>query len=278
VTVASGPIAVPDSTGPTIALLRDLRRGRGRKQAASIAFWIYLVAFTAAVYGGSLIAAAYRAVRHPPPATPAAGQVLRAAPAGLAALALLLVLVLVRDALWRGPVTVPLATVDWLLDTPVDRGRLLRPRFRLSAAGTVLAGAAVGIVPAAALVAAGLGGHGSGDVLDLTGAAVASVALLFALGTGTAGLIERYPPLRAGCARPPRRCWPGPRCSPGWPPGRRWAGHRPCSARSRCGPARGAGQPSQCWRPRATQSAAAWGAPASVRGGRWRCCCSRSQR
>jgi uncharacterized protein DUF6297 len=194
VTVASDPIAVPDSTGPTIALLRDLRRGRGRKQAASIAFWIYLVAFTAAVYGGSLIAAAYRAVRHPPPATPAAGQVLRAAPAGLAALALLLLLVLVRDALWRGPVTVPQATVDWLLDTPVDRGRLLRPRFRLSAAGTVLAGAAVGIVPAAALVAAGLGGHGSGDVLDLTGAAVASVALLFALGTGTAGLIERYPP------------------------------------------------------------------------------------
>jgi hypothetical protein len=194
VTVASGPIAVPDSTGPTIALLRDLRRGRGRKQAASIAFWIYLVAFTAAVYGGSLIAAAYRAVRHPPPATPAAGQVLRAAPAGLAALALLLLLVLVRDALWRGPVTVPQATVDWLLDTPVDRGRLLRPRFRLSAAGTVLAGAAVGIVPAAALVAAGLGGHGSGDVLDLTGAAVASAALLFALGTGAAGLIERYPP------------------------------------------------------------------------------------
>ena len=83
---------------------------------------------------------------------------LHAAPAGLAALALLLLLVLVRDALWRGPVTVPQATVDWLLDTPVDRGRLLRPRFRLSAALTTVAGAAVGIVPAAALVAAGLGG------------------------------------------------------------------------------------------------------------------------
>ena len=195
-TVTSRPIAVPDSTGPTIALLRDLRQGRGRQQAASIAFWIYLVAFTAAVYGGSLIAAAYRAVRHPPPATPVAGQVLRAAPAGLTALALLLLLVLVRDALWRGPVTLPQATVDWLLDTPVDRGRLLRPRFRLAAAGTALAGAAVGVVPAAALVAAGLGGHRSGDVLRLTGAAAASVALLFTLGAGAAGLIERYP--RAG--------------------------------------------------------------------------------
>jgi len=193
VTVSAGPVAVPDSTGATIELLRGLRRGRGRQQAASIAFWVYLVAFTAAVYGGSLIAAAYRAVRHPPPATPVAGQVLHAAPAGLAALALLLLLVLVRDALWRGPVTVPQATVDWLLDTPVDRGRLLRPRFRLSAAGTTAAGAAVGVVPAAALVAAGLGGHGSGDVLRLTGAAAGSVALLFALGTGAAGLVERYP-------------------------------------------------------------------------------------
>ena len=41
-TVTRDPIAVPDSTGPTFALLRELRRGRGRKQAASIAFWIYL--------------------------------------------------------------------------------------------------------------------------------------------------------------------------------------------------------------------------------------------
>ena len=122
-----------------------------------------------------------------------APRLLHAAPAALTALALLVLLVLVRDALWRGPVTVPQATVDWLLGTPVDRRRLLRPRFRCPAAGAMLAGAVVGIVPAAALVALGLGGRYGGDVLRLTGAAMLSMGLLFALATGLAGLIERYP-------------------------------------------------------------------------------------
>ena len=191
--VAAGPVAVPDSTGPTFALLRELRRGRARKQAASIAFWVYLALFIVAVWGGSLIVAAYRALRHPPPPTGLSLRVLHALPAGLAALALLVLLLLVRDALWRGPVTVPGATVDWLLGTPVDRRRLLRPRFRLSASGAIAAGAAVGIVPAAALVALGLGGRDGGDVLRLTGAGMLSAALLFAAGTGLAGLIERQP-------------------------------------------------------------------------------------
>lgn len=191
-TVAAGPVSVPDSTGPTYALLRELRRGQARKQAASIAFWVYLALFIVAVWGGSLIVAAYRALRHPPPPAGVSLRVLHAMPAGLAALALLVLVLLVRDALWRGPVTVPGATADWLLGTPVDRRRLLRPRFRLSAAGAIAAGAAVGIVPAAALVALGLGGRDGGDVLRLTGAGVLSAALLFAVGTGLAGLIERH--------------------------------------------------------------------------------------
>jgi len=120
-TVAPGPAAIPDSTGPTFALLRELRRGRARKQAASIAFWIYLALFTAAVWGGSLIVAAYRALRHPPPPTEVSLRVLHAAPAGLTALALLVLLLLLRDALWRGPVTVPGATVGWLLGTGCPR-------------------------------------------------------------------------------------------------------------------------------------------------------------
>jgi hypothetical protein len=193
VTVTREAIAVPDSTGPTISLLRDLRRGRAKQRAANAAYWIYLVVFIVALYGGSRIAAAAHDLRHPPPPTAQTPHVLHAEPYGLAALALLLLLVLVRDALWRGPVTLPQPAVDWLLDTPVDRGRLLRPRFRMSAAVAILAGAAVGIVPAAALVSLGLGGHSFGHVLRLTGAAMVSTALLFVLGTGSAGLIERYP-------------------------------------------------------------------------------------
>ena len=192
-TVTRDSIAVPDSTGATFALLRQLRRGHGRKQAANAAYWAYLAAVIVVSYGGSLIVSAYRALRRPPPATAAAPQLLHAAPAALTALVLLVFLVLVRDALWRGPVTVPQATADWLLGTPVSRRRLLRPRFRGSAAGAVLVGAVAGIVPAATLVALGLGGRSGGEVIRLAGAAVVSMALLFALATGLAGLIERYP-------------------------------------------------------------------------------------
>ena len=193
-TVTREAIAVPDSTGPTISLLRELRRGRGRRRAASAAYWVYLIGLVAAFYGGSQIAAAFHALRHPPPATALTVRVLHAAPAGLAALALVVLLVLLRDALWRGPVTLPQVTVDWVLGTPVDRGRLLRPRFRTSAAVAVLAGAAVGIVPAAALVGLGLSaGHGSGSVLRLILVAMMSTAVLFGLGTGAAAFVERSP-------------------------------------------------------------------------------------
>jgi len=192
-TVTREAIAIPDSTEPTISLLRELRRGRARRQAASAAYWIYVVVLLVAFYGGAQIASTFHTVAHPPLPGAQASRILPAVPAGLAALALLMLVVLLRDALWRGPVTLPQVTVDWLLDTPVDRGRLLRPRFRMSAAAAVAAGAAVGIVPAAALVALGLGGHSAGHVVRLTGIAVASTALLFAFGTGTAGLIERYP-------------------------------------------------------------------------------------
>ena len=192
-TVTREAIAVPDTTDATISLLRELRRARARQRAANAAYWIYLIVLIVALYGGTRIAAAVHDVRHPPLPTAQTPHVLHAAPYVLAALALLLLLVLVRDALWRGPVTLQQPAVDWLLDTPVDRGRLLRPRFRMSAAVATLAGAAVGIVPAAALVGLGLGGHSVGHVLRLTGAAMLSTALLFILGTGLAGLIERYP-------------------------------------------------------------------------------------
>lgn len=192
-TVTRDPIAVPDSTAATFSLLRELRRGRGRKQAASAAYWAYLIAIIVVGYGGSLIVTTYRALRHPPPATAAAPRLLHAGPAALTALALLVFLVLLRDALWRGPVTVPQATADWLLGTPVSRRRLLRPRFRWAAAGALLVGAVAGIVPAAALVALGLGGGSGGEVLRLAGTAMLSMGLLFAVATGVAGLIERYP-------------------------------------------------------------------------------------
>jgi hypothetical protein len=192
VTATGEAVAVTDTTGPTLTLLRELRRGQARRQASGIAFWAYVIVLLILFFGGSQVSAAYHALRRPPLPGPQTSQVLHAAPGGLAALALLATLVLLRDALWRGPVTLPRATVDWLLGTPVDRGRLIRPRFRMSAAATTLAGAAVGLVPAVALASFGLGTASTGGELRLAGAAMGSMALLFAAATGAAGLAERY--------------------------------------------------------------------------------------
>ena len=186
-------ITVTDSAGPTFTLLRELRRGRAKRHAPDVAYWIYVVVLLVLVFGFQQIAAAYRALRHPPLPGPHTPHVLAAMPGALTALALLVLLVLLRDALWRGPVTMSQATVDWLLGTPVDRRRLLRPRFRMAAVLTIVAGLAVGLVPAAAALSLGLGGHDAGSALRLTGAAMGSVALLFAFGTGAAALVERYP-------------------------------------------------------------------------------------
>ena len=48
-TVTREAIAVPDSTGPTISLLRELRRGRARQRVANAAYWVYLVVLVAAL-------------------------------------------------------------------------------------------------------------------------------------------------------------------------------------------------------------------------------------
>ena len=196
-------IAVPDSTDDTFDLLRQLRHGRARKQAANLVYWLYLAGLVIFIYGGWLVAAIVRALRHPPPALPDTPMLLRAAPAALCALALVVLISLLWDARWRGPVTLARPTADWLLSTPVHRGRLLRPRYRVSALTAVLVGAAAGLIPTALLLAAGLGGSGLSHSLRLAGAAVLSTALLTGLGTGVAAWTEAHPGARGlGVATP----------------------------------------------------------------------------
>jgi hypothetical protein len=189
-------IDVPDSTDATLGLLRELRRGHARKQAASLAYWLYIGALTLLVYGGWLVSAVVHALRHPPAATPDAVALQRAAPAALCALALALMAALLWDARWRGPVTIGQPTADWLLDTPVRRARLLRPRYRMSAMTRLLVAALAGLVPAAALLSVGLdgiSGRSAGQSVHLAGAAMLSTALLAVLGTGVAALAEARP-------------------------------------------------------------------------------------
>jgi len=169
-----------------LSLLRDLRRRPARRRAAGLAYWLYLAGLIIISYGGWLITAIARALRHPPAPTAATPVLARATPAGLCVLALGVLAVLLWDARWRGPVSVSPPAADWLLDTPVDRGALLRPRYRVAAAASLLAGAAAGSIPAALLLAAGLGGTGVRPALELTGTTMLSTALLALLGTGAA--------------------------------------------------------------------------------------------
>jgi hypothetical protein len=190
VTASPAAILVPDSTDATLGLLRELRGAHARKRAANLAYWLYIGGLVVLIYGGWFVADILHALRHPPAAAQYTPQLLRAAPAGLCALALVLLLALLWDARWRGPVTVPRPTADWLLDTPIRRDRLLRPRYRVSAATTVLAGAAAGLVPVVLLLAAGLGGHTESHALRLAGVTVLGSGLLAGLGAGLAALVE----------------------------------------------------------------------------------------
>jgi hypothetical protein len=189
---AAPAIEIPDSTEATIGLLRDLRRGHVRKQAANLAYWLYLGALVVLVYGGWLVAVIARALRHPQPATADTAVLLRAAPAGLTALALLVLAAMLWDARWRGPVTVSQPTADWLLDTPVRRERLLRPRYRASTLTRVPVAAVAGLVPAGLLLSLGLGGAAAHS-LRLAGAAMLASGLLAGFGTGIAALAEARP-------------------------------------------------------------------------------------
>jgi Family of unknown function (DUF6297) len=182
----------PGSTDETLGLLRELRRRPAGQRAANLVYWLYLAGLLILSYGGWLIATIVRALKHPPPPMADTQDLLRATPAGLCALALLLLALLLWDARWRGPVNVSPPTADWLLGTPVDRGRLLRPRYRQSAVTNTLVGAVAGLVPAALLLAAGLGGATLRHSVALAGLAMLSTGLLAGLGTGAAAWTEAH--------------------------------------------------------------------------------------
>lgn len=189
-TAAPEAIELPDTTDETFALLRELRTRHLRARAANLAFWLYFIGLLVFSYGGWLVADIVHSLRQPPPPVASTPELLRAAPASLCALGLILLLALVWDARWRGPVTVSRPTADWLLGTPVSRSRLLRPRYRASATKALAAGFAVGLVPVAMLLAAGLGGADLGHSLRLAAVTMISTALLVGVGTGLAAMVE----------------------------------------------------------------------------------------
>ncbi|GAA3519847.1 DUF6297 family protein [Actinocatenispora rupis] len=175
-------------TRETLALLRRLRRAHLREQAGSAAFAAYATAIGLLVYGGALLPWLRRLSAGQQQTTDAA-VLGAAAPPALIALTLLLFVAVLRDALWRGPVTVPVPAASWLLPLPIDRGRILRPRLRNQLVIGAVGGAVLGVAVAVALTTGGLAVGRFGPLL---GASAGGFAAAGVLSFGVSALVERY--------------------------------------------------------------------------------------
>ena len=178
--------------------LRHLRVARARHRAEKLrenAYRGYVAALVVLIYVVPPVLSAVRA-----PATgahPAAPGV----PLGAVAVALLVLVALVRDGLWRGPVLLDPASAAWLLPLPLHRAALLRPRLHRALLAAGLLGAAVGATAGALLR---LVTRGSAVLLALSGGAAG--ALVLVLGVALGALVSaadgraRGAVLRAGTA------------------------------------------------------------------------------
>ncbi|MFJ1731195.1 hypothetical protein [Streptomyces sp. NPDC088254] len=135
-----------DTTDVLLDELRGARREHRRSKRRDTAFHVYVVLLLTVVYLVPFAAVAYGKAGSP--MEPWASYVRQGLPFAGTAVALAWLRVAVGDARWRGPVLLDAATAKWLLPTPVDRGRLLRPRLRRA---VLLHGAGAGLPTAVAM-------------------------------------------------------------------------------------------------------------------------------
>ena len=142
-----------DWTDETLDLLRALRAPHRRSRAGQIGYGVYSFVLFVASWGGLFSLGLFANASMGANYTADGPHLLAALPSGVVALSLGLMLMVVRDALWRGPVVAPRATVDWLLVQPIRPGPVLRPWFWVSCSIAVVPGL---LGAAAAAVALGL--------------------------------------------------------------------------------------------------------------------------
>ncbi|MCX4750354.1 hypothetical protein OG455_33415 [Kitasatospora sp. NBC_01287] len=121
-----------DWTDETLALLRTLRAPYRLNRAKQLGFAVYCVLLILIIWGGVPSLGLFLQASMGADYTGHGGDLLAAMPSGIAAVGLALVLLAVRDGLWRGPVVPPRAATDWLLAHPVRPRPVLRPWFWLS--------------------------------------------------------------------------------------------------------------------------------------------------
>ncbi|MFF4344469.1 hypothetical protein ACFY00_31665 [Kitasatospora sp. NPDC001540] len=129
-----------DWTDEALALLRALRAPHRRNRAKQIAFALYCTVLLLVVWGGIPSLGLFLQASMGADYTGYGPGLLAGLPSGAAAAGLAVLLLAVRDGLWRGPVVPPRATTDWLLAHPVRPRPVLRPWFWLSCALAVLPG------------------------------------------------------------------------------------------------------------------------------------------
>ncbi|WP_330318665.1 DUF6297 family protein [Streptomyces platensis] len=151
-----------DRTSETLRWLRDKRRGHRSSRNRDLGVIGYSLVLLAGGYGTTFVYRFAKRLEHAAAQGDNLEAIRRALPAGLVLLALSLAVIAARDALWRGPVIVPGPDAAWLLSQPVDRTRVLRPYFRLTAGLAVAGGVLCAVAGSVLLRLTGLSSLAAG--------------------------------------------------------------------------------------------------------------------
>ena len=165
-----------ETTTETLRLLRDVRQRSRRARLRETAYVSYVAALAVAIYVAPNVVHAVRA-----PADAATAGTPPALLLGAVAVILLVLVALLRDGLWRGPVLLDAAAAGWLLPLPIRRETLLRPRLTRALVAAGLLGAAAGSLGGVLLR---LVGGGSAPLLAAAGAATGAVVMILGVAVG----------------------------------------------------------------------------------------------
>ncbi|HEY6796052.1 MAG TPA: DUF6297 family protein [Kineosporiaceae bacterium] len=167
-------------TQETLRRLRHARAGHRRARLKEHAFTGYVATMAVLIYVVPYVVKALRA-----PDAPAGGGAPPATAPVIVSVVLAVLVALLRDGLWRGPVLLDQASTTWLLPLPLRREALLLPRLRSALLAAGVLGAGTGALTGVLLR---LLTGGAAALLALVGAAVGATVLLTGVALGA--LIE----------------------------------------------------------------------------------------